>query len=141
MEISSALYSKRIYIEFSLIKKLIYQLQKHENKDRSSCPEVFCDKGVLRNFAKFAGKHLCQSLFFNKVAGLRPATLLKKRLRHMCFPLNFAKFRRTFFVAEHLQWLLLKFLRLSTWSNIALKKFLVLQLFHGFLASSHVGTS
>ena len=36
-------------------------------------------KGVLRNFAKFTQKHLCQSLFFNKVAGLRPATLLKKR--------------------------------------------------------------
>ena len=30
-------------------------------------------KDVLRNFAKFTGKHLCQSLFFNKVAGLRPA--------------------------------------------------------------------
>ena len=29
-------------------------------------------KGVLRNFAKFTGKHLCQSLFFNKVAGLKP---------------------------------------------------------------------
>ena len=29
--------------------------------------EVFCKKGVLRNFAKFIGKHLCQSLFFNKV--------------------------------------------------------------------------
>ena len=27
-------------------------------------------KGVLRNFAKSTGKHLCQSLFFNKVAGL-----------------------------------------------------------------------
>ena len=26
-------------------------------------------KGVLRNFTKFKGKHLCQSLFFNKVAG------------------------------------------------------------------------
>ena len=26
-------------------------------------------KGVLRNFAKFIGKHLRQSLFFNKVAG------------------------------------------------------------------------
>ena len=25
--------------------------------------------GVLRNFAKFTGKDLCQSLFFNKVAG------------------------------------------------------------------------
>ena len=28
-------------------------------------------KGVLRNFAKFTGKQLWQSLFFNKVAGLR----------------------------------------------------------------------
>ena len=26
-------------------------------------------KVFLRNFAKFTGKHLCQSLFFNKVAG------------------------------------------------------------------------
>ena len=25
---------------------------------------------VLKNLAKFIGKHLCQSLFFNKVAGL-----------------------------------------------------------------------
>ena len=40
-------------------------------KHRSSRPEVFCKKGVLRSFAKFTGKHLCQSLFFNKVAGLR----------------------------------------------------------------------
>ena len=37
---------------------------------RSSHPEVFCKKGVLRNFAKFTGKDLRQSLFFNKVAGL-----------------------------------------------------------------------
>ena len=34
----------------------------------SSRPEVFYKKGVLRKFAKFTGKHLCQSLFFNKVA-------------------------------------------------------------------------
>ena len=27
-------------------------------------------KGVLRNFAKFTGKQLCQRLFLNKVAGL-----------------------------------------------------------------------
>ena len=37
---------------------------------RSSRPEVFCKKGVLRNFANCTGKHLCQSLFFNK----EPAT-------------------------------------------------------------------
>ena len=35
---------------------------------QSSRPEVFCKEGVLRNFKKFTGKRLCQSLFFNKVA-------------------------------------------------------------------------
>ena len=35
-------------------------------------PEVLYEKDVVRNFAKFTGKHLCQSIFFNKVAGLRP---------------------------------------------------------------------
>ena len=30
---------------------------------------MFCKKGVQRDFAKFKGKHLCQSLFINKVAG------------------------------------------------------------------------
>ena len=37
-------------------------------------------KSVLKNSVKFTGKHPRQSLFFNKVADLRPATLLKKRL-------------------------------------------------------------
>ena len=37
---------------------------------RSSLPEVICKKGVVRHFAKFTGKHLCQSLFFNKVAAI-----------------------------------------------------------------------
>ena len=45
---------------------------------RSSRPEMFYKKGVLRNFTKFPGKHLCRSLFLNKVAGLTPGTLLKK---------------------------------------------------------------
>ena len=47
---------------------------------RSSHQRCSIIKGVLRNFPKLTGKHLCQSLFFNKVLGLRPATLLKKRL-------------------------------------------------------------
>ena len=38
---------------------------------------------------------MCQILFFNTVADLSPATLLKKRLWHRCFPVNFAKFLRT----------------------------------------------
>ena len=50
-------------------------------------------KGGLRNFAKFTGKHLCQSLFFNKACNF-----IKKRLWNRCFPMNFAKFpRATFF--------------------------------------------
>ena len=65
---------------------------------RSSHQRCSIIKGVLRNFTKFTGKHLCQSLFFNKVAGLSPATLLKKRLWHRCFPVNFAKFLRTPFL-------------------------------------------
>ena len=36
-----------------------------------------------------------------------PATLLKKRHWHRCFPANFAKFLRTPFFTEHLWWLLL----------------------------------
>ena len=47
---------------------------------RSSRPEVFCKKGVLKSFAKFTEKHLCKSLFLNKVADQWPATLFKKEL-------------------------------------------------------------
>ena len=58
---------------------------KRFNGNRSSRPEVFCKKGVLRNFTKFTGKHLYQRLFFNKVAGLRRTTSLKKSLWHKVF--------------------------------------------------------
>ena len=40
--------------------------------NRSSHQRCSMKKGALRNFAKFTRKGLCQSLFFNKVAGLRP---------------------------------------------------------------------
>ena len=34
-------------------------------------------KVVLRDFAKFTGKHLCQSVFFNKVSFIKKETLTK----------------------------------------------------------------
>ena len=68
------------------------------SKTRSSRPEVFCKKDVLRNFAKSTVKHLCQILFFDKVAGLRLATLFKKRLWYRFFPENCVKFLRTPFL-------------------------------------------
>ena len=52
---------------------------------RSNCPEMFFKKVVLKNFTKFTGQHLYQSLFFSKVAGLT------KELWHRCFLVNFAK--------------------------------------------------
>ena len=54
--------------------------------------------GALWNYTKFTGKHFCQSLFLNKVAVLRPATLLKKRLWRGCFLVNFVTFLRTPFL-------------------------------------------
>ena len=74
---------------------------------RSSYRRCSVGKGVLRSFAKLTGKHLCQSLFFNKIAGLSPATLLKKRLLCRGFPVNFAKFLRTHFLQNTSERLLL----------------------------------
>ena len=124
-------------------------------------PQRCSVNGIFKKFAKFAEKHLCQCLLFNKVAGLRqlwilkkiywknpceytaakgrdiqnyksrwhkpdvpvfrfrtytttsahlkfgtqmvllagrPVTLLKKRLWHRCFPVNYVKFLRTPFL-------------------------------------------
>ena len=55
-------------------------------------------KGVFKNFAKLTGKHLCQSLFCNNVAGLRAAPLLKINLWHRCFPVSSAKVLKTSFL-------------------------------------------
>ena len=85
---------------------------------RSSRTEEFCKKCALRNVAKFKGKRLCQSLF--------RATLLRRRVWHRCFSVNFAKFLRTPFLTEHLRWMLLAVLesveqRVSvTWFTILL---------------------
>ena len=62
---------------------------------------------VKKVFLEISQNSQKSRLFFNKVARLRPATLLKKSLWHRCFSVNFAKFLRTAFFAEHLRWLLL----------------------------------
>ena len=64
---------------------------------RSNRRRCFIKKGVLINFVKFIGKYYVRVSFVNKVAGVRPATLSKKRLWGGCFLLNFAKFIRTHF--------------------------------------------
>ena len=43
--------------------------------------EAFCKKDVLKICANFTEKHLCWSLFINKVACLQPASFLRRALR------------------------------------------------------------
>ena len=45
-----------------------YHFSEPANTLRNSHRRCFVRKGVLRNFTKFTGKHLCQSPFLNKVA-------------------------------------------------------------------------
>ena len=52
-----------------------------KKKEKNQPPEVFCEKCIHRNFTKFTGKHLCQSLFFNK----GDLTLCKKTLAQVFF--------------------------------------------------------
>ena len=106
--ISSSMYIAVLYVLSR--KAFIWDLFKTSILSkplRSSRPEVFCKKGGLRNFTKFTGKHLCQSLSFNKVADTNLTFLFwqfnhtlglikreQKRLWYRCFPVNFVKFLR-----------------------------------------------
>ena len=54
-------------------------------------PEVFYKKSILENFAKFTGKQLYLTLFFNKVAGLGSVASLKKTPRQGCFSMKYDK--------------------------------------------------
>ena len=81
---------------------------------RSSRPQVFCEKGVLRIFSKFTRKHLCQGLFFNKVAGAA-CNFIKKEALAQVFSCEFWEnskntfFYRTPLVAAFYLWIFKKF--------------------------------
>ena len=68
---------------------------------RSSHRRFSIEKGVLKNFTKFTGKHLYPSLFFKKVGGLRPTTLLKKTLAQV-FSCEFCEIFNNTFFTRHL---------------------------------------
>ena len=81
------------------------------NKGNTRVMREICSKRKVKNTARGA---VCKKVFlevskihrkrpvpeslFNKVASLRPATLLKKRLWHRCFPVTFVKFLTTPFL-------------------------------------------
>ena len=76
---------------------------------RYICWQMFFKIGVLK-ISQISQKTSVLEPNFSKVAGLIFCNFIKKRLRHRCFPVKFAKFLRTTFFTEHLQWLLLRLL-------------------------------
>ena len=86
------------------MKQCMY-LKLYISNFRSSLPEVLCEKDVLKNFAKFKGKHLCQGLFFTKVF----YNSIKEETLAQVFSSEFYEiFKITPFLKEYLRWLLLK---------------------------------
>ena len=76
-------------------EKEFIKIRNLSGKLRSSRPELFCEKGLLKNFAKFRGKHLCQSLLLNKVVA---CNFIKKETLAQVFSCGFCEiFRNTFF--------------------------------------------
>ena len=83
-------YTNRLLDVFFILLAVISS----ELHDRNSREEVFCRKGVLRNFAIFTRKHMCESLFFNKVAG----NFIKKETLAQVFFCEFCEIsKNTFF--------------------------------------------
>ena len=50
----------------SSVLQQIYLFTNFHKVDKQP-PEVFYEKGILKNFSKFTGNHLCRSFLFNKV--------------------------------------------------------------------------
>ena len=85
-------------------------------------------KGVLGNFEKFAGKHLRQSLFFNKIAGLNSATSIKKEALVQVFSCEFYEIsKKTFFKARTVASVLILYDETIIQAGITCKKIILLK--------------
>ena len=72
---------------------------------RSSHPEVFLRKGVLKICNKFTGKHPCRSAISIKLL----CNFIEITLRHGYSPVNLQHIFRTPFLKKTSEWLLLHF--------------------------------
>ena len=88
---------------------------------RSSRPDVLCKKSVFENFAKFTGKHMCQSLCNSAVTVIpvqqltnclsvfdhSASNFFKKETLAQVFSCEFCQIFKNTFFTEHIWWLLL----------------------------------
>ena len=70
------------------------QKQTAEGNFRSSCPEVFSKKGVPKNYLKFTGKHLCQSLLCCRP---QACNFIKKEILTQVFSCEFCEIFKNIF--------------------------------------------
>ena len=92
---SSYLSSAKNLAQIQLFKAKSFDQHHVSLKLRTSHLEVFCRKGALRNFAKFTGKHLHRSLFFNRP---KACNFIKKETLAHLFSCEFCEIcKNTFF--------------------------------------------
>ena len=87
------------HVKLLLFAQVSYTRDSRRN--RSSHQMCSMKKGVLKNFAKFIGKHLCQSLFFNKVAG-GACNFIKKENLARVFSCKFCEISKNTLFTEYL---------------------------------------
>ena len=65
---------------------------------RSSPPDVFLEKGILKISSKFTGEHPCRSVILIKLQN----NFIETTLPHVCFPVNLLHIFRTSSWKKHL---------------------------------------
>ena len=78
------------------MKKMLKKREKLAEVLKQPSQKSSVKKGVLKNFAKLTGKHLCPSFF------------IKKETLVQVFSYEFCEILRTLIFIEHLCWLLLE---------------------------------
>ena len=81
---NTILFALRINSSILIWLKYWFEMGQYLYKQRSSHRRCSVRKGILKNFAKFTGKHQCQSFFFNKVTGLDLQFIKKETLVFSC---------------------------------------------------------
>ena len=75
----------KIFLDFLLVSSSCSWKVFRLDKFRSSPQRCYIKKRVLKNFTKFIGKQMCESLLFNKVADLRTTFLQNTIGRQLLF--------------------------------------------------------
>ena len=91
-------------LETVLNMALTVIMTRPKNQFLNDVSRISCYKSFLKFFANTPAAESNVT----EVVVQRPATLLKKRLWHRCFPVNFAKFLRAPILTKHLKWLFIK---------------------------------